>query len=248
MLRRLALALLGGFAVLTLIVGVEILLALRREYLPTEPALEVSGSYGTGRSLRFVVLGDSTAAGVGAGSVEDAYPSQVSMDLADAGYEVTMTSLGVSGARVKDLIAEQLDTAVELRPDLAFVAIGANDVTHLTSLGDVRRGMTEIIETLQATGATVVVSGVPDMRAAAFYEPLRTLSGWRGRAVTSAIRDVAEEVGVPVVPLAELTGPFFERESERMHSADLFHPSADGYRKWADAISPVLLDALRDSP
>jgi lysophospholipase L1-like esterase len=92
----------------------------------------------------------------------------------------------------------------------------------------------------ELTDAETVIAGAPDMRAPAFYEPLRSLAGWRGRQVTSAIEEVGRDQGVAVVELAKETGPKFGTDPERYHSADDFHPSADGYRLWADAIYPVL--------
>ena len=46
------------------ILGAEVVAAVRRGYLPTEPALEISGEFGPARApeLELVVLGDSTAA------------------------------------------------------------------------------------------------------------------------------------------------------------------------------------------
>lgn len=44
--------------------------------------------------------------------------------------------------------------------------------------------------------------------------------------------------------LARVTGPLFAKDPDRYHSTDDFHPSADGYALWADAIYPVLEEAL----
>lgn len=227
-------------------IGGEILLALRRDYLPTEPAFVIEGTFGdpANQPLRFVVLGDSTAAGLGADAPQDSYPSLLAERLGDDGYRVEMTSLGISGARVADLLSNQVPRAAEMDPDLVFVGIGANDVTHVTPLDEVRAGMAEAIERLKATGATVVVSGVPDMRAAAFYEPLRSVAGWRGSSVTAAIEDAAAIEDVVVVPLAAETYPFFAADPEAHNSSDDFHPSSIGYARWATAIYPYLKSAL----
>ncbi|MGH2736506.1 MAG: SGNH/GDSL hydrolase family protein [Actinomycetota bacterium] len=227
---------------------VEVWIAVRREYLPTEPILEIGGTFGpaSGTPLRFAVLGDSTAAGVGAGTAANAYPTLLAERLADDGFRVKLTALGVSGARVADLEQGQVARAQEARPDLVFVAIGANDVTHLTPLDDVEAGIRRALEKLRSSGAVVVVAGAPDMRAPAFLEPLRSLAGWRGRRVAATIEIVAEELGVASVPLAAETGHLFASDPERYHSADDFHPSASGYRLWADAIYPVLSRALKD--
>jgi lysophospholipase L1-like esterase len=230
------------------VLGMEVLHAYTRDYLPTEPALELGGTFGPpdGRPLTFVVLGDSTAAGLGAGSAEHAYPTVLSERLGERGWKVDLLAHGESGARVMDVLVEQTPIAESAEADLVFVGIGANDVTHLTSLDSIRENMGAMLDRLLATGATVVVAGPPDMRARAWLEPLRSIVGWRGRQVADVIEDVAVERGVPVVPLAELAGPYFASNPEDAYASDDFHPGPGGYRAWADAIFPVLLDALEE--
>ena len=232
-----------GFAVL---LGAEIYLAYTREYLPTAPALELGGTFGEpdARPLRFTVLGDSTAAGLGAGSPDRAYASVLSRRLAKRDWRVELTAFGVSGARVHDLLVDQVPKAIASEPDLVFVGIGANDVSHVTPISRVQEDMGRTLDALMATGAVVVVAGPPDMRAAAWLEPLRSLAGWRGRQVAAAIKEVALERGVPVVPLAEKAAPYFASDPEDAYASDMFHPGPGGYRAWADAIFPVLIDAL----
>ena len=58
------------------------------------------------------------------------------------------------------------------------------------------------------------------------------------------IKEVAESRGVPVVPLAELAGPYFAANPEEAYGGDEFHPGDGGYRAWAQAIYPALIDAL----
>lgn len=229
--------------------GAEVWLALRREYLPTDDPLDLDGVFGSGGGapLRLVVLGDSTAAGIGVDDPADAYPTLLATRLAEAtGGRVELTALGIAGARVADVADEQAPAAAGLDPDVVFVGIGANDVTHLTSLSKVRHDMEEALRLLTGTGAAVVVAGAPDMRAPAWHQPLRYLAGVRGRQVTEAIEDVARAEGAAVVELADETGRFFEADPEAHFSADDFHPGPLGYKRWADAIFPVLLGAVRD--
>ena len=242
MLRRIVL----WFAALAiggaLLIGIEIVLALRREYLPSEPAFKLDDTFGDpgDEAITLVVMGDSTAAGLGAGDPAHAYPQVLARSLASEGYRVHLKVFGLSGARVKDVLDEQLPKALEADPDYVFIGIGANDVTHVTPLGELRSDMHEVLRTLELSGTEIVIAGAPDMRAPAFYEPLRSLAGWRGRQVADAIGEVGRQEDVAVVELAKETGPKFGTDPERFHSGDDFHPSADGYRLWADAIYPVL--------
>jgi lysophospholipase L1-like esterase len=236
-------------AVLLVLIVVEVGLAYFREYLPTEPAMELGGTFGApdGEPLRFVVLGDSTAAGLGAGSPEFAYATVLSERLATEGYRVDLTALGISGARAADVATAQVPLAVAADPDLVFIGIGANDSTHLTSLSSVAASMDKALTELEATGATIVVAGPPDMRAHAWLEPLRSIVGWRGRQVAARIEEVAHAHGLLTVPLAEQAGPYFASHPEDAYGADDFHPGPGGYRAWADAIYPVLIRALERS-
>lgn len=239
-----------GFALLAAafaaLLGVEIYLAYTREYLPTTPALELGGIFGPqdGAPLRFTVLGDSTAAGLGAGSPEHAYATVLSERLGERGWRVELTAFGLSGARVADVLNDQVPRAIETEPDLVFVGIGANDSTHFTPLDDVERDMRRIIDGLSETDATLVVAGPPDMRADAWLEPLRSIVGWRGRRVADRIEAAARERGIAVVQLAEQAAPFFASNPEEAYAEDMFHPGPGGYRAWADAIFPVLVEAL----
>ena len=249
MIRKVLLGLATLILVAALVIAVEIWLALRREYLPTDPPLALGGTFGDqdAAPLRFVVLGDSTAAGLGAEDASGAYATVLAERLArDRDVRVELTVLGLSGARVADVLHEQVPRVAELEPDLVFVGIGANDVTHVTSLGRIRRDMTAALQQLKATGAAVAIAGAPDMRASAWHQPLRSLAGIRGEQVASAIEDVGRAQGVGVVELANETGPFFEEDPGAHFSADDFHPSAAGYRRWADAIYPVL-EAVLDA-
>lgn len=233
-----------------LVLGAEIWLALRREYLPTDDPLELDRAFGSKRdpALRFVVLGDSTSAGVGVEKASEAYPTLLARRLAhDTSHRVDLIVLGKSGARVRDVSREQAPMAARLAPDLVLVGIGANDATHLTPLDEVRADMAEVLEVLETTDATVVVAGAPDMRVYAWHQPLRWLAYLRGKQVTQAIEEVARVRRVAVVELAEETGHFFANEPARHFSQDRFHPSALGFERWADAIFPILRAAVRES-
>jgi lysophospholipase L1-like esterase len=229
-------------------IGIEVLLAMRRGYLPTAPAMQLAGTFGpaAGTRLRFAVLGDSTAAGVGALLPTNAYPTLLAERLAAMGYRVELRVFGSSGARVRTVLEHQAPAIADLHPDITFVGIGANDVIHVTPLAEVRSDMGRLVERLKAVSGGVVVAGPPDMRAAAFHEPLRSLAGWRGRRVEGVISDAALKRCVAVVPLY-LVGRHFAEDPAGHYSDDDFHPGPGGYRRWAEAIFPFIARALAEA-
>jgi lysophospholipase L1-like esterase len=213
---------------------VEIQLARAGNRLPD---LElVLDRQGAGR--RIVWLGDSTAAGVGASSSAGALPSQVADGLGAPGTSVT--DLAVSGARVADVLADQVPKVAGLKPDLVLISVGANDTIHLTGRGTFRHTYEELLRALPR-GVPVVMLGVPDMGAIPrFAQPLRAVAGWRGRHLDGEVRHVAAGAGAIYADIAGPTGPPFRRHPDRYFAADDFHPSDAGYGLWADAVLKVL--------
>ena len=176
-------------------------------------------------------LGDSTAAGVGATSPDAAIPRLVA---AAFGPDTQLVSRAVSGARVNDVVEEQLDGVDLADFDLVFLSVGANDAIHLTRRGDFYADY----QRLAGIGDRLVALGVPDMGSPTrFAQPLRAITGWRGRRVDATIHDVLRDhPRATYVDIAGRTGPAFRRDPKRYFSADRFHPSDAGYRLWADAV------------
>jgi lysophospholipase L1-like esterase len=222
------------------VLAVEALVASRREYLSADTAPAIAGEFGRAFAppLRLAVLGDSTGAGVGVTRVEDSVAGRLAQVLADGGRFVTLDGLAVSGSRAADL-APQVSRALMHRPDIAVVLIGANDATHLTHLDAVRHDVREAVERLHAAGVRVVVGTCPDLGAAtAFLPPLRQLSAWEGRRVADATREAVTIAGAVAVDIGAETGPEMRSDPKRYLSSDRFHPSADGYALWAEALAP----------
>ncbi len=242
MLKRTVLPVAAILSLVALVLGIEIALAVNRRYVSSTPPLELDGSFGPagGDPLRFVVLGDSTAAGVGAGRASDAFPTLLAERLAARGRRVELRVLAVSGARVRDVLVDQLPRVRAFRPSLVFIAIGGNDATHVTRLDDVRRDFEAILDEAATLDAALVVAGPADMRTHNFLPPLRQIAGWRGRRVEQEIGEAAVERGVRVVPLRERTGHLFAEDPDTYYSEDRFHPGPAGYAGWADAIYPEL--------
>lgn len=228
----------GGVTVLV----VEALVASLRRYLPPDSAPPVEGVRGdvSRPLLRLTMLGDSTAAGVGATRTEDTVGGLVADGLADD-YQVVLSSVAVSGSRTGDL-GPQVSRALLLRPDVAVVLIGANDAIHGTPVKVAAGNLFEAVHRLREAGVAVVVGTCPDMGARAFAWPLRELAAWQGRRIARASAIAVHQADGAVVALGELCGPLFRAEPASL-SGDHFHPSELGYRIWADALLPAVRHA-----
>lgn len=221
------------------VLGGEVLLARRGVDLSDREPYDLDGRLGgdrAGRVERVVWLGDSTAAGVGASAPDEALPRQVA-GLAD--HPVDLTVLAVSGARVDDVLADQVE-GVPADVETVYVSVGANDTVHLTRAGDFRDRYEQVLAALP-DGVHVVLLGVPDMGSTPrFAQPLRFVAGVRGGTIDAVIADLAAAPGRTYVDIAGETGPAFRRDPGELFAADDYHPSDAGYARWAAAVDAAV--------
>ena len=174
----------------------------------------------------WVVLGDSTAQGLGAPSPMGGYVGQVLAGLRQrTGERWRVLNLSLSGALIRDVQRDQLPR-IPAGTGLVTCGIGANDILYSTPakvLADLR-GLIGAVP-----GGTVVL----DL-------PLPTgIWGILGRAsvpyvarINQTIRQAAAVRGLPV---AEVSAHFLPPWAGKF-GPDNFHPSQDGYRDWARAL------------
>ncbi|MDQ3537345.1 MAG: SGNH/GDSL hydrolase family protein [Actinomycetota bacterium] len=251
--RILALGALGLPLALLGVLGVEAWMAANAEYLPDEPGYvlesRVAPTSGAsdGPAVRLVVLGDSTAAGVGSPTLAESLPVQVAQRLADdLGRPVDVTGFGVSGARTVDVRDEQIPLLVDRRVDAVLIAIGSNDVTHATSPSAMAEQTRSMLRAARrnAGQAALVLGGIPLFGSAdALAQPLRLLVDTYARVLRRVQRDAAAAEGARFVNIAVEASPRFAGVPEAM-SSDGFHPAPVGYGFWADALAPALAAEL----
>ncbi len=182
--------------------------------------------------VSILVLGDSTAAGVGAESQEDALPGNLARRLSREWERgATWRAVGENGATSQDIVRRYLDEASTQQYDFIFVSIGANDALTLRSRRAYRRSFRVILRRLRrvSPNALILVSSLPGFsQFTALPNPLRWALGLHARSLEAAARRfVATEPGVLMSPPApEYTHGFF--------ATDRFHPSPQGYHEWVD--------------
>lgn len=192
--------------------------------------------------LRFRVLGDSLAAGVGCTRVEETLGERLAAVLRAEGHAVDLGVHAVSGARSAGLDA-QVRAAVRAGVDVALVVIGANDLTSFTPPAVGARLLHEAVAGLRRAGGEVVVATAPDLGVVSHVPPayrafVSQASGLYARAQADA---VVRAGGVVAAVGAEVSARFAGEPA--LFSADRFHPSAAGYAVVADALAPFVLAA-----
>jgi lysophospholipase L1-like esterase len=245
-LRALTALFLVTFAVL----GVEIWRAAHRRYLVGDHPLDLSGSYGPigGRVVRLIMIGDSTAAGVGVDTAAESVGGQLAVALGADGVRVLLSSVAVSGARAHDLAGQLNRMPDGTRADLAVLLVGSNDATHASVPSRVGHDVGAAVRRLLAGNTPVVVGTCPDMGAPpAIDQPMRAILGAFGRRIAAAEAGSVRAAGGVAVDLAQLTGPSF-RADHADFASDAFHPSAAGYRLWAQALLPSARRAIGVGP
>lgn len=233
----------GGAAVL----AGQAIAARTRRYAKPELGLAVRATAGPGNAppIRLVLLGDSTALGVGVDRMSDTVGGQLAALLAGGpgGRRVELSNVAVAGSLSADLGTQVARALVGVRPDIAVILVGGNDTTRFVRSSDAVEHLAAAVRRLRGAGVSVVVGTCPDLVAArAFAVPLRQLIGWRGRRLARAQAIAVRAAdGVPV-DLVEQTGALF-RADPGTFCHDGYHPSADGYRVWAHALLPAVSEA-----
>ncbi|MBO2446945.1 SGNH/GDSL hydrolase family protein [Actinomadura barringtoniae] len=198
-----------------------------------------------GVPISFVVLGDSTAAGLGVATPDETPGALLAAGLsAIAARPVWLTNVAISGSR-SEALEDQVGRALEAGPELAVIMIGANDVTNRVPAAESVRHLGAAVERLKAAGCEVVVGTCPDLGSVKpLWQPLKWIARRASRQLAAAQTIAAVERGARSVSLGDLLGREFAADPRSMFSDDRYHPSARGYASAAMAILPSMAAAL----
>lgn len=204
------------------------------------PTEGLAGSEWPGEPLRLLVLGESTVAGVGVADLQQALPVQLALALAQLhGRPVRWRACGENGITAVQACVRLLPLVRDEPVDLAVLVFGVNDSTRLTSLVRWRQSLALMAEALAAGGARVAFTAVPPLRHfTALPWLLRRLLGARAGLLDSQLMRLTARLGSGHCPL-DL------RFSANYLARDGYHPSALGYRVWAEALAARLHGAAQ---
>ncbi|NUP32815.1 MAG: SGNH/GDSL hydrolase family protein [Streptomycetaceae bacterium] len=198
-----------------------------------------------GSPIRFAVIGDSSAAGLGVSDPLRTPGALIAGGLAAvAERPVQLVNVAKSGAQSADL-ERQTTLALAAEPEVALIMVGANDVTHQVRPADSVRRLEQATRRLLASGCEVVVGTCPDLGTLEpIAQPLRYIARQWSRSLAAAQTIAVVEAGGRTVSIGSLLGPEFAARPGELFGPDRFHPSEKGYATAAMAILPSVCAAL----
>lgn len=205
--------------------------------------LPATGYAGSGAAFhsrhfeRYVALGDSSTAGWidpdGRGGYRG-WSRRLAARIAAAQGELLYANLAVKGLTTREILETQLAPALALRPDLATLFAGTNDVIARTfDVSAFARDTETMQRALRDAGATVLTFTLPDLTP---LIPLASRIAPRIRALGGALREVSARTGTRLVDLA--AEPV--ATDRRLWNADRIHANPAGHARIAEALAHAL--------
>ena len=188
---------------------------------------------------KYVAIGDSITEGYGdsvPGLAVRSWADWVADVLASLHPEFSYTNLGRRGSITADVLRDQLPAALEAKPDLVSITVGANDARLPEwTVDSFRQSFVQLVQPFADRGTTIITTAYPDIAPALAQNghdipPTWQLYFQRLAAANVVIRQVSEEADACLLDF-ESFAPF---QDPAHISGDLIHPNALGYKLAAD--------------
>ncbi len=207
---------------------------------PSPPSISENLVLGNG-NRKILILGESTAAGVGASSIESTMAGHFFNQL---GNEFHLTNLGKNGLRVSEVLAQFRESLNEVQGKLegVFLFLGANDCFRLTNPKEYRTELVVLIQFLKSKFSTewIYLADIPPVQLfPAFPKLLKYYLNQQRSFLQKEMKLVSEShKDILFDPInLEINSDFF--------ASDRIHPSNIGYQKIAEfAIEGLLKNGL----
>ncbi|HXD62757.1 MAG TPA: SGNH/GDSL hydrolase family protein [Lacisediminihabitans sp.] len=187
---------------------------------------------------RYVAIGDSFTEGIGDPEPKSpggfrGWADRVAEVLGEATDDFAYANLAIRGRLLQQILDEQIEPALRLRPDLVTISAGGNDIIRPnTDPDDVAERLETGVARLRSDGATVVLFNGPDIG----MTPV--LGRVRGKVAiyNENLRAIAARHDLVVADMWALR----ELKDPRMWAPDRLHFSPIGH----NTIARMVLDAL----
>lgn len=189
-------------------------------------------------TTRYVALGDSFTEGVGDDDPTRpngvrGWADRVAEQLGAADPCFGYANLAIRGKKLRQILAEQVDAAVELKPTLVSIYAGANDILRpRIDIDNLLVEYDDAIAKLRAAGAAVVMFTGFDARGSKVFNTTRG----RTAIYNELVRGIAGDHGALLVDYWR----FSEYYDWGMWAQDRMHMSAAGHANMAKRVLDVL--------
>ena len=213
---------------------------------------EPSKTKGSSGEIVIVALGDSITKGVRSGvKPEETFAAITERKLKEQGLAAKVVNVGIGGERTDQALA-RLDRVAALHPRWVTVMYGTNDsyvdqgkTESRLSREAYQANLKRIVAALLERGIEPILMTEPRWAVGA-KNGLGESPNVRLAHYVDACRETAHECGVPCVDhFARWTAA--EQSGQKLEdwTTDRCHPNPRGHEELADALLPVLLDAVR---
>ena len=187
---------------------------------------------------RYVALGDSFTEGVG--DHDAALPNGVrgwadrlAAVLSARDDSFTYANLAIRGRKLLPILAEQVEPALAMKPDLVTIYAGANDVLRpKVNIDGLVEAYDQALGRLVDSGAHLVVFTAYDPGGSPIFGALRG----RFAIYNELVRQVAEKHGATLVDFWRLR----DYRDDRMWDVDRMHMSSAGHQRMASEVLNAL--------
>ncbi|MBA3944161.1 MAG: SGNH/GDSL hydrolase family protein [Herpetosiphonaceae bacterium] len=195
----------------------------------------------TSKIIRFVAIGDSLTEGIwdwGQGDCHAGFAYVLADQLRQQEPGLEFHNLGAGGARTADVLQKQVNQAIQLKPDILTLLVGANDVPA-TPEPLFRQQYDQLIARINGgVKGLVLVGNIPN--AAQLlpeqWVPYQSLLAERVQVMNATIMQATQRYGIALVDLYSHPAT----ADRRNVSKDGLHPNPRGYRLLAQAFADVL--------
>lgn len=187
---------------------------------------------------RYVAIGDSFTEGIGDPEPRSAgghrgWADRAAEALASKTEDFAYANLAIRGRLLQQIIDEQVEPALALRPDLVSISAGGNDIIRPgTDPDDIAVRLESAIQRLRSDGATVVLFNGPDIG----MTPVLRRSRGKVAIYNENLRAVAKRQDAVIADMWALR----ELKDPRMWAPDRLHFSPVGH----NTVARMVLDSL----
>jgi len=235
--------------VLSPVLLVQALMVRRRALVLPDPSGARQGIAGQGPALRVLILGDSSALGVGTDHQDSALSGRVVAELAQQ-FTVHWQVEATSGATSADTLAHIRRMEQPSGFDVAISALGVNDLTRQVPISrwtQQQGALTALLQERFAIEAQWRV-GLPPMQCFPLLpRPLSSVLGAQARAYDRVLAQATVSPPQGLRALGHL--PFdVSRFDPSLMAEDGFHPSAALYEAMARELAPAIAQTFSRTP